>query len=44
MSYLINGLVGECKELGIETLSPTELERIMAAYEQSRHKKNKNAG
>ena len=44
MSYLINGLVGECKELGIETLSPTELERIMAAYEQIRHKKNKNAG
>lgn len=32
MSELINGLVAECKELGIETLPPEELERMMKAW------------
>ena len=32
MSHLIDGLVSECKEMGIETLPPEELERMMAAY------------
>ena len=37
MSALIDGIVGECREVGIETLPPAELERIMAAYEQKHH-------
>lgn len=32
MSHLIDGIVSECRELGIETLPPMELERMMAAY------------
>lgn len=32
MSDLIEGLIGECKQMGIETLPPEELERMMAAY------------
>lgn len=32
MSRLIDGIVGECKEMGIETLPPGELERMMDAY------------
>jgi len=32
MSVLINGVVSECKELGIETLTPAELEAIKAAW------------
>lgn len=32
MSRLIDGLVSECKELGIETIPPEELERMMIAY------------
>lgn len=32
MSHLIEGLVSECKEMGIETLPPTELERMMMEY------------
>lgn len=32
MSRLIEGLVGECKEMGIETLPPGELKRMMEAY------------
>lgn len=32
MSHLIDGLVRECKEMGIETLPPEELERMMAEY------------
>ena len=34
MSELINGLVTECKEQGIETLPPDELARMMAEYEE----------
>ena len=40
MSHLIDGLVGECKEMGIETLSPAELERMMTEYEK--HQKSAN--
>lgn len=38
MSHLIDGLVGECKEMGIETLPPDELERMMHEYEQNRRR------
>lgn len=34
MSTLINGLVEECKVVGIETLPPAELERMIKAYEK----------
>lgn len=32
MALLIDGLVSECKDAGIETLPPEELERMMTAY------------
>lgn len=32
MSKLIDGVVSECKELGIETLSEDELKRMVASY------------
>lgn len=32
MSRLIDGLVSECKECGIETLTPEELERMMVKF------------
>lgn len=32
MSRLINGLVSDCQEHGIETIPPEELERMMQAY------------
>lgn len=35
MSELIDGLVSECKEQGIETLSEEELKRMMQMYEQN---------
>ena len=35
MSELIDGLVLECKEQGIETLPAAELERMMQMYEQN---------
>ncbi len=35
MSVFIDGIVSECKELGIETLSPEELERMNAAWQRS---------
>lgn len=34
MSTLINGLVDECKQVGLETITPAELERMMALYDQ----------
>lgn len=34
MSELIDGTVYECKEQGIETLPPHELERMMSVYEK----------
>ena len=39
MSELINGLITECKEQGIETLPPDELARMMAEYEENHRKK-----
>jgi hypothetical protein len=32
MSRLIDGTVNEAKELGIETLTPAELERMKASW------------
>ena len=34
MSVLINGLVEECKEQGIETIPPDELRRILSNAEK----------
>lgn len=34
MSRLIQGVVRECREFGIETITPNEMERMMAAYEK----------
>lgn len=34
MSVFIDGIVSECKELGIETLTSEELERMKAAWKQ----------
>lgn len=34
MSHLIDGLVTECKDVGIETIPPEELERMMQAYDK----------
>ncbi len=34
MSRLIEGLVSECREAGIETITPDEIERMMTAYEK----------
>ena len=39
MSELINGLVSECKEQGIETLTPDELALMMKDYEENHKKK-----
>lgn len=33
MSKLIEGVVSECKEVGIETMTPAEIERMMKTYE-----------
>ncbi len=43
MSILIDGLVSECKDQGIETLPPEELERMMQAYEQKWRKHHEEA-
>lgn len=40
MSRLIDGLVEECKDAGIETLPPAELERMMVAYDEKYRKKH----
>lgn len=32
MSILIDGIVSECKDLGIETLTPDELEKLKSAW------------
>ena len=36
MSVFIDGLVSECKELGIETLPPEEQERMLKAWDESK--------
>lgn len=40
MSVLINGLVDECKEQGIETLTPERLKEMMQMYDQNWRKKH----
>lgn len=40
MSTLINGLVEDCKEQGIETLTTDQLEEMMRLYEQNWRKKH----
>ena len=35
MSILIDGVVGECQELGIETMTPEELESLKSAWNAS---------
>ena len=39
MSHLIDGLVGECKEVGIETATPDELRHMLGLYEQNRRRR-----
>lgn len=43
MSVLIDGLVSECREQGIETLPPIELERMMELYEKNWRKRHEEA-
>lgn len=40
MSHLIDGVVSECKEMGIETLPSEELERMMVAYGKKMERSN----
>lgn len=40
MGILIDGLVSECKDLGIETLPPDELERMIVTYGQKKRNYN----
>ena len=42
MSELIDGLVSECREQGLETLPADELERMMQMYEQNWRKHHRN--
>lgn len=35
MSVFINGLVSECKEVGIETLPPQEIERMLESWKEN---------
>lgn len=42
MSILINGTVIECKEQGIETIPPDELERMLSAWKPSGGLKEEN--
>lgn len=44
MSYLIKGLVYECREQGIETIPPGEIERMMDIYDGQWKKKHKGDG
>lgn len=39
MAHLIDGLITECKEHGIETLPPDEIARMMEEYEQHRRQR-----
>ena len=43
MSHLIEGTVQEAKDLGIETLPPAELERMMKAWQSQYCRNQKNA-
>ena len=44
MSLLIDSLIFEAKELGIETLPPAELERMMEQWQRASCKQNANPG
>ncbi len=39
MAHLIDGLVSECKEVGIETATPEELSRMLELYEANRKRR-----
>ena len=41
LAHLIDGLVSECKEAGIETATPEELSRMLELYEANRKRKGK---
>lgn len=43
MSHLIDGLVQECREQGIETMPPEEFECMMEAYDQKWRKAHEEA-
>lgn len=43
MSILIDGLIQECREQGIETMPQEEFDRMMAAYDQNWRKKHEEA-
>lgn len=43
MSKLINGLVDECKALGIETMTPDQMAEMMAIYERNWRKNHEEA-
>ena len=36
MSRLINAIVEDCKELGIETRTPEEIENLLSLWEQAK--------
>ena len=40
MSHLIDGLVSECREAGIETATPDELRHMLELYEQNRRRRD----
>lgn len=40
MSHLIDGLVSECREVGIETATPDELRHMLEMYEQNRRRRD----
>ena len=35
MTHLLDGLISECKAIGVETATPEELERMKQLYEQN---------
>lgn len=42
MSHLIDGLISECKESGVETASPEEIKRMLELYETNRKRRREN--
>ena len=40
MSHLIDGLVSECREAGIETATPDELRHMLELYEQNMRRRD----
>lgn len=43
MSKLIDGTIEECKALGIETMTPMQIERMLAAWEEKNGKREQGA-